>query len=64
LQRYNILCQRLVQEQLYSAASILASPRSAAADGAYAELDETTGLKTFVTSLAGHIAAEAARQKK
>lgn len=59
--RYNILCQRLMQEQLYSAASILTSPRTASADGAYAELDEMTGLKTFVTSFAGHIAAEAAR---
>ncbi|NWH07863.1 MAG: restriction endonuclease [Alphaproteobacteria bacterium] len=61
LNRYNLLCQRLMQEQLYSAASILASPRTAAADGAYAELDSMTGLKTFVTELAGHIAAEAAR---
>ncbi|MBA2125658.1 restriction endonuclease [Hyphomicrobium methylovorum] len=60
-QRYKILCQRLMQEQLYSAASILTSPRTASADGAYAELDEMTGLKTFVTSFAGHIAAEAAR---
>ena len=55
--------QRLMQEQLYSAASIIASPRTAAKDGVYTELDEMTGLKTFVTSLAGHIAAEAARQK-
>lgn len=59
--RYNILCQRLMQEQLYSAASIITSPRTAAADGCYAELDDMTGLKTFVTSFAGHIAAEAAR---
>jgi hypothetical protein len=35
LKRYDILCQRLIQEQLYTAASILASPRTAAADGAY-----------------------------
>lgn len=59
--RYNILCQRLMQEQLYSTASIITSPRTASADGSYAELDEMTGLKTFVTSFAGHIAAEAAR---
>jgi hypothetical protein len=59
--RYNILCQRLMQEQLYSAASIITSPRTASADGAYAELDDMTSLKTFVTSFAGHIAAEAAR---
>lgn len=61
LERYHILCQRLMQEQLYSAASIIASPRTAAADGAYVELNGMTGLRTFVTELAGHIAAEAAR---
>ncbi|MDN5751929.1 MAG: PaeR7I family type II restriction endonuclease [Nitrosospira sp.] len=61
LARYNLLCQRLMQEQLYSAASIIASSRTAVADGAYLELDEMTGLKTFVTGLAGHVATEAAR---
>lgn len=60
LERYNILCQRLMQEQLYSVASIIASRRTASADGAYVELDQMTGLRTFVTRLAGHIAAEAA----
>lgn len=61
LKRYDILCQRLIQEQLYAAASVLASPRSAAATGAYTELSDLTGLKTFITTLGGHIAAEAAR---
>jgi hypothetical protein len=61
LERYNVLCQRLMQEQLYSAASIIASSRTASADGAYAELNGMTGLRTFVTELAAHIAAEAAR---
>ena len=61
LHRYKILCQRLMQEQLCSAASVIASPRSAVTDGKYSDMDEMTGLKTFVTSLAGHIAAEAAR---
>jgi hypothetical protein len=60
-QRYNLLCQRLMQEQLYSAASVITSPRSAVGDGVYAELDDMTSLKTFITELAGHIAAEAAR---
>lgn len=61
LERYNILCQRLMQEQLYSVASVVASPRTASVDGGYVELDGMTGLRTFVTELAGHIAAEAAR---
>ncbi len=61
LKRYDSLCQRLIQESLYAAASVLASPRSAVTTGDYGELSELTGLKTFVTTLAGHIAAEAAR---
>lgn len=61
LKRYDVLCQRLAQEQLYTTASILASPRTAAATGEYVDMSELTSLKTFVTSFAGHIAAEAAR---
>jgi hypothetical protein len=60
-ERYNILCQKLVQEQLYTSASVILSPRAAYRSGEYSELSEMTGLKTFVTTLAGHIAAEEAR---
>lgn len=61
LKRYDILCQRLVLEQLYTSASVIASPRSAVKTGEYSELSEMTGLKTFIRSFAAHIAAEAAR---
>ena len=61
LKRYDILCQKLAKEQLYSAASVLATPRSAVADGTYSELSAMTGLRSFIASLAGHIAAEAVR---
>jgi len=61
LRRYDILCQRLVLEQLYTSASVIASPRGAIDTGAYSELSEMTGLKTFVRAFAAHIAAEAAR---
>jgi hypothetical protein len=61
LKRYDILCQRLAKEQLYSAASVIATPRTAGQDGAYSELSAMTGLKSFVASLAGHFATEAAR---
>lgn len=59
--RYNILCRKLVQEQLYTTASVLLSPRSAVNGGEYTELSELTSLKTFIATLAGHVAAEAAR---
>ncbi len=61
LERYNILCRKLTQESLYTTATVLASPRTAASSGDYTDLSELTSLKTFVTSFAGHIAAEAAR---
>lgn len=61
LKRYDILCQRLIREQLYTTACLMASPRSASSTGDYNNLSEMTSFKTFVTSLAGHVAAEAAR---
>lgn len=61
LQRYDLLCQKLTQEQLYTTASLITSPRTAAGSGDFTSLSAMTSLKTFVTSLAGHIAAEAAR---
>ena len=60
-ERYNILCRKLMQEQLYTAASVIVSPRTAVDTGAFGELSALTGLRTFVTELAGHVAAEAAR---
>lgn len=61
LERYNLLCQRLVQEQLYSSAAVIASSRGAITTGKYSDLSDMTSLKTFVSSLAGHIAAQASR---
>jgi type II restriction enzyme len=61
LQRYDLLCQKLVQEQLYTTAALITSPRNAIDTGEFAEMSAMTGLKTFVAALAGHVAAEAAR---
>ncbi|RJQ26368.1 restriction endonuclease [Candidatus Parcubacteria bacterium] len=62
-ERYNILCRKLVQEQLYTSASLVLSERSSVNTGEYKERSDMTSLKTFVTSLAGHVAAEAARKR-
>ncbi len=59
--RYSILCRKLMQEQLYTSAAVLMSSRSASTTGEYSELSKLTGLRTFISELAGHIAAEAAR---
>lgn len=61
--RYNILCRKLMQEQLYTTACVLLSPRTAIDTGDYSELSEMTGLKTFIATLAGHMAAEAAQNQ-
>jgi type II restriction enzyme len=61
LERYDLLCKKLVQEQLYTTASIITSNREAVDTGKYSALSPMTDLKTFVTALAGHVAAEAAR---
>ena len=61
IDRYNILCKKLVRESLYSAATVLASPAiEGASHGTYSELEELSSLKTFVSGLAAHAAAAAA----
>jgi restriction endonuclease XhoI-like protein len=59
--RYEIMCQKMMQEQLYTAATVIASPREAMATGQYSGLGDLTDLRTFMTTFAGHIAVEAAR---
>ncbi|WP_305046958.1 PaeR7I family type II restriction endonuclease [Geoalkalibacter sp.] len=61
LKRYDLLCQRLVQEQLYTTATVVTAERSAAGSGDFTSLSSMASLKTFVTALAGHVAATAAR---
>ena len=61
LKRYDLLCQKLVKEQLYTSAALITSPRGADTTGEFSGMSSMTCLKTFVTALAGHIAAEAAR---
>jgi len=60
-ERYNILCHKLVKEKLYTAAAVLLSPRSGGESGEYSEMSELTGLRMFLTTLAGYVSAEAAR---
>lgn len=61
LKRYDLLCQRMMQEQLYSAATLMTATREAGETGAYGQQSDMTNLKNFIASLAGHVATEAAR---
>ena len=61
LTRYDLLCQRLVQEQLYTSATLITAERSAVDTGDFTELSSMTSTRTFIAALAGHVAAVAAR---
>jgi hypothetical protein len=56
LDRYDILCRKLMQERLYTAASLVASPRDAGATGAYSDLAEETSVRAFARRFAAAIA--------
>jgi type II restriction enzyme len=59
LKRYDILCQKLVREQLYTTAALITSKRTAVNTGDFTSMSEMTSLRTFVAAFAGHIATEA-----
>lgn len=61
LKRYDLLCQRLAKEQLYTTAALVAAKRSAVDSGDFTSLSDMSSLKTFITTLAGHVASSAAR---
>jgi hypothetical protein len=58
-QRYKILCEKLVREKLYNAASVILSARTAIADGEFREMSELTGVRTFIRELRAKILAYA-----
>jgi Restriction endonuclease XhoI len=62
-ERYNILCRKLMLEELYTAAAVILSPRAAFKSGVYSEMSEETGLESFVTTLGGHITMEASKSQ-
>lgn len=62
INRYEILCRKLIQEQLYSSAAVIVSERDSIDTGNYECVSEITSLRSFVASLAGHVAAVAARR--
>lgn len=59
LKRYDVLCQKLVKEQLYTTAAVITSTRDAVTNGDFGQMSEMTSLKSFLASFAGHIASVA-----
>ena len=58
--RYEIFCRKLVQEQLYDAASLVLTTTGAATSGAFRAGSELTSPHRFAAVLAGKIAGAAA----
>jgi hypothetical protein len=54
LSRFDLLCKRLMQKNLYTAACVIKSTRSAIVGGAYSNISPDTSIRAFLTSLAGH----------
>lgn len=60
-QRYQLLCERLVERQLYGAAAlVLSKPGMGASHGEYRSLSEATSLRSFFAEFAGRVAAAGA----
>jgi len=57
IDRYNLLCKKLMKEKLYTAASLIISPKEANKNGSFKSMDRMTGIDSFVCSLASNIAA-------
>lgn len=54
LQRYDVLCKRLMLKKLYSAAALIAADSSEASHGKYEDISPETSIKTFMLKLANH----------
>lgn len=58
-QRYEILCRKLVQEQLYDAAALVVTPRRAETTGAFQSMSQISSARRFAATLAGKMSAMA-----
>jgi len=56
--RMKILCERMVEQQLYSSASVLVAPNETKS-GDYSDLSNQTAFRFLLSRLAGHLASEA-----
>jgi hypothetical protein len=57
LDRYALLCTKLVRENLYTHAAVIASPRDTGTEGTYHDLTDSTSFTAFAKTFTAHIAA-------
>lgn len=60
--RMHLMCERMVQQQLYAAASVLCAPNSTTT-GDFTNLSARTSLRHLLTRLAAHLASETEVEK-
>lgn len=56
--RIRILCERMIQERIYTAAAVITSPSKAIKDGRYADISEAASLNKLIARFIAHIAIE------
>lgn len=61
LERYKILCEKLMFERSYTSTALIASPKSAVIDGAFCNISEMTSINSFLQSFSSHIGSSFAR---
>ena len=57
-ERMRILCERMVQERIYTAAVVVTSPPNAAKSGEFSNLSTTTSLNRFIARFLAHVRIE------
>lgn len=62
MDRFDLMCKRLVQKQLYTSACVIKSPRTAINDGSYSKVSAETSIIVFLAELAAYISKVAALQ--
>jgi len=64
LERYDMLCGKLMRENLYTQAALVTSQRNPEPVGTYGGLSDATSLARFASGFAGHVAAHAASRTR
>lgn len=59
LERYDLLCRRLITENLYTSTALVTSNREDGVHGDFASLSEQTSFRRFLIEFSAHIAKEA-----
>lgn len=56
IKRYEILCKKMIQENLYSSTALIKTSRTAIKNGNFSSTSKMIGIEAFVKSFAAHIA--------